>query len=443
MQFPKVSVIVPVYNVEAYLRQCLESLINQTLQEIEFICINDGSNDSSLEILYEFKKKDKRIRVVDKKNTGYGDTVNIGINMAAGEYIGILESDDFATLNMYKILYEKAIEYDADLVKGNYYCYYGEETKKITWNYLDWLPYNKLLTSQERNILIFSEPAIWAAIYKKSFLKRNKILFLTTPGASYQDLSFAYKTAFVAEKVICLKDPLLYYRKDNENSSVKDEKKIFCVCDEFEEILTFIMQRKGMDKLAVYSKAMYYRYKWNIERLKIESRPKFLLRMYCQFRKACFSGWLDKKYWNDLEWDFIHRFIFDYSTICETIMGNDQEKTLELQYNKLFFFFFCDSHPLLVYGAGKRCRKLINLLRENEIYPDGIMVTNLYGNPSMVDNIPVFDVEYVSKNERDALILLGVSEHLKKEIIDILCDKGLGNNYFDTEHNLQLELKGE
>ena len=132
MQFPKVSVIVPVYNVEAYLRQCLESLINQTLQEIEFICINDGSNDSSLEILYEFKKKDKRIRVVDKKNTGYGDTVNIGINMAAGEYIGILESDDFATLNMYKILYEKAIEYDADLVKGNYYCYYGEETKKIT-----------------------------------------------------------------------------------------------------------------------------------------------------------------------------------------------------------------------------------------------------------------------------------------------------------------------
>ena len=93
---PKVSVLVPIYTVEKYLRQCLDSLINQTLEDIEIICINDGSTDSSPEIIKEFQAKDVRIKVINKENSGYGASMNMGVDMATGEYIGIVESDDYA-----------------------------------------------------------------------------------------------------------------------------------------------------------------------------------------------------------------------------------------------------------------------------------------------------------------------------------------------------------
>ena len=123
----KLSIIVPVCNVEKYLRECLESLINQTLKDIEIICINDGSKDHSLDILKEYERKDKRIYIIDKPNAGYGHTMNKGMDVAKGEYIGIVESDDFAAENMFESLYNLAIEHEADVVKSNYIAYRTEK----------------------------------------------------------------------------------------------------------------------------------------------------------------------------------------------------------------------------------------------------------------------------------------------------------------------------
>jgi glycosyltransferase involved in cell wall biosynthesis len=111
----KISVVVPVYNVEKYLKECIDSIINQTLEDIEIICVNDGSTDSSLEILNDYAKKDSRIIVINKSNSGYGHTMNMGLNAATGEYVGIIESDDFADKNMFEDLYKLAKEYDADI----------------------------------------------------------------------------------------------------------------------------------------------------------------------------------------------------------------------------------------------------------------------------------------------------------------------------------------
>lgn len=119
----KISVVVPVYNVEKYLKECIDSIINQTLEDIEIICVNDGSTDSSLEILNDYAKKDSRIIVINKSNSGYGHTMNMGLNAATGEYVGIIESDDFADKNMFEDLYKLAKEYDADIVKGDWYNY--------------------------------------------------------------------------------------------------------------------------------------------------------------------------------------------------------------------------------------------------------------------------------------------------------------------------------
>ena len=117
----KVSIIIPTYNVEMYLVECMESVVNQTLKDIEIICINDGSTDGSLEILKSYAQKDDRIVLVDKENGGYGIGMNIGLDKATGEYIGIVEPDDFIPLNMYSDLYEKAVENDLDFIKADFY----------------------------------------------------------------------------------------------------------------------------------------------------------------------------------------------------------------------------------------------------------------------------------------------------------------------------------
>ena len=120
---PLLSVLVPVYNVARYLPDCLDSLVNQTLEDIEIICINDGSDDDSLEILYRYAEKDTRINVINKKNSGYGHTMNVGMKEARGEYIGILESDDFTDNAMFEQLYSAAIVCNADIIKTNYWEY--------------------------------------------------------------------------------------------------------------------------------------------------------------------------------------------------------------------------------------------------------------------------------------------------------------------------------
>ena len=137
---PKVSIIVPTYNVENYLRECMDSIVGQTLKDIEIICINDGSTDKSLEILKNYAAKDPRIIIVDKKNEGYGVGMNIGLERASGEYIGIVEPDDFVPANMYEDLYNAAKKNDLDFVKADFYRFTGNEedgTRTLEYNRLD------------------------------------------------------------------------------------------------------------------------------------------------------------------------------------------------------------------------------------------------------------------------------------------------------------------
>ena len=102
----KISVIVPVYNAEKYLRQCLDSIVSQTLRDIEIICVNDGSTDASLSILEEYAAKDSRIVVISKPNAGYGHSMNMGLDKATGEYMGIVDADDYILPTMYETLYQ-------------------------------------------------------------------------------------------------------------------------------------------------------------------------------------------------------------------------------------------------------------------------------------------------------------------------------------------------
>lgn len=236
----KVSVVVPVCNVEKYLCECLDSIINQTLDDIEIICVNDGSTDSSLEILNSYAQKDKRVIVINKANSGYGHTMNTGINTATGEYIGIIESDDFADKHMFEDLYNIAKENDADIAKGDWYHYWSKNKFSRKNNRISPAKAFKLTNSKQDKSLLRIDPSVWSAIYKRDFLNKYNIRFLETPGASYQDLAFSFKVFALAERVILTDKAYLYYRQDNMNSSVKSKTKVYCVCDEYDEIDRFL-----------------------------------------------------------------------------------------------------------------------------------------------------------------------------------------------------------
>lgn len=291
----KVSILVPVYNVEAYLPKCLDSLIGQTLREIEIICIDDGSTDRSGEILDEYAEKDKRIHVVHQDNGGYGKAMNAGLHFAQGEYIGVVESDDFAAPEMFSQLYKAAVQNRAQIVKSNYYRYWDKPKEKIKKEpLLKYLPYKQVIHPWAYQRLFRIQPSIWSGIYQRAFLEQNQIAFLETPGAAYQDTSFTFKVFAIAERIALLSDAFLYYRQDNFNSSIHSAEKAEFVRAEYQEINTFLGQSKKYQTLyRIRNQMMFHTYLWNYVRLKPELCADFLQQMRQDFLQLRESGQLE------------------------------------------------------------------------------------------------------------------------------------------------------
>ena len=178
---PKISILVPVYNVEQYLEKCLDSVIRQTFADIEIICMDDGSSDASGDILDQYADKDERIRVVHKKNSGYGNTMNQAIALAKGEYIGIVESDDYIADNMYEQLYQLAECYKVDFVKSDFYRMWTheDETEELEYRALTEQEnlYNRVLNPNEELETYYMEKFTWNALYRKSFLLENRVTY--------------------------------------------------------------------------------------------------------------------------------------------------------------------------------------------------------------------------------------------------------------------------
>lgn len=220
----ELSVIIPIYNVENYLRECLDSLTQQSFKNIQIICINDGSTDGSLSIILEYARRDVRVEVVDKINSGYGNTCNIGIDKALGKYIAILEPDDFIDLSMYEKLIKIAQENDLDILKCAYYEYFDSTGHKDSYKVLpkwtqDIKPSKEVFEIADFPLLLFYHPSIWAGVYKREFLLKNNIRFIEAKGASWVDNPFFIQTMCQAKKISYTKQPYYFYRQSNPNSS--------------------------------------------------------------------------------------------------------------------------------------------------------------------------------------------------------------------------------
>lgn len=415
--FVKVSILVPIFNSSLFLEQCLDSVVHQTLREIEIICINDGSTDTSLQIIQAYSQKDYRIKIIDKENTGYGHSMNLGLRQARGKYIGIVESDDFAESTMFERLYELAETHQVELVKSNTF-FYDEKNGDSFFEMFEECPYGQVISPLEVPKMFYGTTFVWTTLYSRDFLLRNDIWFNETPGASYQDVAFTLKTLSCAKRVYLVKDAFLHYRIDNASSSVNSKEKVYCDCDEFEELWRFLDLRPELkEKVKCFiPRGMYRIYKWNYGRIAQKFKLGFLRRVIDEFREMNNQGILRREYWDDTTWMELERLVNDSAQVIF-------EKFLEFQKQRIveagFLSEIRKSSAIYVYGAGKIGGSAVAYLKEKGVTLNKILVSNLKGNPEVLLGISVNTVETISPRSDD-VILIAIREKDQYEVLDQL-----------------------
>ena len=421
-----VSVLVPVYNAENYLSICLDSLVRQTLKEIEIICIDDGSTDNSGEILDKYALEYKYITVIHKVNSGYGASLNAGVKISRGKYIGLVESDDYAEPQMFQELYEMACSLDAEIVKSNYFCWSNKNGMSVYHENMGQLPCDLLFDPKDHIDIFFRAPAIWSAIYKRSFLEQKSIHFHATPGASYQDVSFAFETMASAKRVAISDKAYIHYQVDNSMSSSHSEEKINCIFEEYEEIASFLQRERF--PLLLYRVMMYRKYidfAWNYFRIADEKKLFFLNMAIENLKNDIEKGYLDKTLWNN-EADWLE--IQEMSTTPESYK---LKKLQEIQYAKFaretVYRKISKAKNIYIYGAGKVGREVEIELKQRDIKIKSFVVTDKNGNDDTYDGICIREKSKIEFDKSDDLIFIAVKDKDIYFIADQLFKNGFKN----------------
>lgn len=400
----KISILVPVYNVEKYLAKCLDSILGQTFQEYEIICMDDGSTDGSGAILDEYARKDDRIRVVHKENAGYGKTMNQAMLLAGGKYIGIVESDDTIDSGMFQTLYDKIEEYDLDVIKSDFYLVWDNEdgtTRKMYYKLTeDRKMYNRVLDPNLELEAYLVEKFTWNALYRRKLLIQNQVKYQETPGASYQDNGFWFQTFYWAKRVMLLDMPLYNYRQDNQTASSRDKKKVYAMKDEFDFIRRF-MKEHGDTREKLYQICFHLRmlaYLSTLGRIDFSLKMEFAgmikeeRRFFEKQGEACYD-------WMKEEQAAVIRNPEAY--VDEKVIGCRELESILLQY----------SH-IVIYGAGIYGERAVCRIRATGrgMQDVKVAVTELKEKGKKCQGIEVCELKDCMEWRDVCLVILAVKE---------------------------------
>lgn len=310
---PSVSVLVPTFNVEQYLEAALDSLIHQTLTDLEIICVDDGSTDSSPEILARYAQEHSdRLTVITQANAGYGVAMNVALRHATGEYIGILEPDDVVRPAMFETLWRAGKEYDLDIVKADYLRFRGADehrTEVIVPSASNPSVYGQVLDPAEQ-VGIFRYPMnTWCGIYRRAFLLENDIWHHETPGASYQDNGFFFQTMCQARRVMYVNEVFYENRRDNPNSSVKSTGKADVALQEYDWIREWLLKHPELSEAftGAYGLKRWHNIDFTMKRLAPDLRREFCRMVSDVLKKDAECGVLIQSAfgigeWNRVQW---------------------------------------------------------------------------------------------------------------------------------------------
>ena len=241
----KVSIIVPVYNVAPYLKKCLDSLINQTLNEIEILAVNDGSTDDSPLILNEYSKLDSRIKVLNKPNGGLSDARNYAFQYINGEYVAFVDSDDYVDHDMYEVMYKKAVETGSEIVECNlHHTFDNYEDTEIGVKETD-----------PKELLMNGRSVVWNKIYKTSWLLDTKVEF--PKGLIYEDVCFYSKLIPYLHKISYVDEPFVHYVQRSTSINNFQTLKTLQIFDILDSIYSFYKENGFYDE---YKDALEFLY---------------------------------------------------------------------------------------------------------------------------------------------------------------------------------------
>ncbi len=412
----KVSVVIPVYNVENYVKECLDSVKNQTLQELEIICVDDGSTDGSGAILDQYAKEDARFHVIHKKNEGYGKAMNTGMEAVTSPYVGIVESDDWVSLTMYEELYQVMEETKADVVKADFYEFY-QGINGITIE-----TYRALVEGEEKELYqtpfslkqypkaLYARKYTWSGLYRTEFLKEGQILHNETPGASYQDNGFWFQTMVKAKKISFVNQAFYHYRVDNMNSSIHSKGKVFAVCDEF-DFIRKKLEEMGEEGAPYYKWMFYFRITdciGNIDRVAEEYRLMLAERSREDFLAALYAGEVDAEI-----------YLEPWKTKIFEVLASPREYVRKVTEDKEKLFKAVEGFSqMVIYGAGIVGKHVVEKLGGARIGTrvKYIAVSDPNSNQSHIYGVPVVAIEELVPYREEVLVVLAVGEALMPEV---------------------------
>lgn len=264
---PKISVVMPLYNVENFLRQSLNSVINQTLKDIEIICVNDASTDNTLSILEEYARNDKRIKIItNEKNLHCGISRNVGMKYATGDYLIILDGDDFFRPTMLELMYNKIVKDNSDVVVCDFFIFDDLE-KKVTNLYCvknKAMRKKAVFDPKEFKDILFCEitPNTWTKLFKRSFLLENNLHF--DDNVYCTDQSCIYTALSCAKKISLLNKPLVCYRKNQNGNLTAKRYYYYYLENSFKSMSILENNLKERELFEIYKKSFIKRAKATI-----------------------------------------------------------------------------------------------------------------------------------------------------------------------------------
>lgn len=408
-----VTVIVPVYNVQNYLEKCLDSICGQTYKNIEILCIDDGSTDESGRILDLYRQKDKRIKVIHKTNAGYGHTMNMGMDHAHGKYMQIVESDDYIKQNMIEEVVHVAEQYQLDIVKSDFWRFFHEDNLEYNSICTNDVHYNRIVSAREDMTIFDDNMYIYTGIYRMDFIRKNRIRFHESPGASYQDNGFWFQTLALAEKIMFIDRAFYCIRRDNPKSSYYSTDKIYAMGREFDFIKKFILERLNGEKkyLYIHNKYRMIGYYFTAQRLDPRYGDEFHRFVYEEIKRE-----YDEQ---NIEESMLSSFFLN---ILELIMNNDDSWFYTARYNmpKDTVIRLNHAKRIIIYGAGIVGTRVYQNMRKFSWKIVGFAVSDKDIVEEKKEGLPVKSIYHWIREESSSLIVIAAGEVNKQQMKETL-----------------------
>lgn len=406
-----VSIVIPVYNIEKYLKECLDSLVNQTFKDFEVICVNDGSKDNSLKILNEYAKIDSRFKVISQENGGSGSARNNGLRKSQGKYVQFLDGDDYFEPEMLEKLYNLAEKHCAEIAvcSSRKVDDDGNITETRNPNSpldLSLIPFNKVFNYKDfpANIFNLTGTAPWNKLYLREMLIKNNLSFPKLTGPD--DLCFVHMAIVCAEKIVAIDDELINYRY-NRPGSVQTYRAnhTIDIIRAFLFIKEFLISKNLFETVKkAYQNASLFSIRWEITLCNDEQYESFLKQLKTEFSE---------------DWK-----VFEPALKKEVI-------TLDYLYN------FIGNEKVYLWGASNFLRKVLDQEKEKSPKILGIIDKNEASWGKDFGNYKINSPEILNSNPANILVTVYNNSNayfaIKKEVEDKYNRVKVLKNIFDGE----------